>query len=315
MIDTIHIWLPLEKIGKVDINLFTQNLYAMEEIRSDLGEYKIRGKLKNLSVLFTQSGISIKGSLSKFYKGNNLKDLNNCEIKSALLKIGDALSIPILKAKLTRIDIGFNISMDYEPKYYFTGLGEKALMHRSLVNSTSLYYKNTIKVLNFYDKNKEFYKTSRIPENFKIEKNLLRYELRLNRKLGTFLNCREILVSDLFNDEIYKKLVSIWGKDYFQIKKNNLVEFKPRLITANKDYVDYLTFIGIFEIREKIPRDIQLLKSINAFKNIEYYSRLLAKINVIGSNKKICHESEFNKELDLKIIGILKNWGIDKPKK
>ncbi|MCH7402895.1 phage/plasmid replication protein [Belliella kenyensis] len=312
MIDTLHIWLPIERVGKLDLDLFAKNLQGIENIQTEFGELKVRGKLKNLNVLLTSTGISIKGSLPKFYQGNNLKELSIREIKSAINKIEDDLSVPISKAKLTRIDIGFNFSMKYEPKFYFDGLGEKSQMFRGLVNSTSLYYKNSLKTMNFYDKNKEFYKTTRFPEWFKIEKNLLRYELRIKRKLGNVFENREVLVSDLFDERFCKKIITLWAKYYFQIKKNNLVEFKPELISAIKDYVDYLTFIGIFEIREKIPRDIQLLKSISAFHSIEYYSRLLAKINLIGSNEKISHESELNKELDLKIKGILREWGIDK---
>ncbi|MGY6522423.1 MAG: phage/plasmid replication domain-containing protein [Mongoliitalea sp.] len=311
MIDTLHIWLPSEKIGKIDINIFSQNLQGIEEIRSEFGEYKLRGRLKNLNVLLTQTGISIKGSLPKFYQGNNLKDLTIEEIKLALQKIENDLSISLYKAKITRIDIGFNLAMKYEPKFYFTGLGEKSQMHRSMINSTSLYYTNTIKTLNLYDKNKEFYKTSRIPSSFNLQKNLLRYELRLNKKIGSFFGRKEILVSDLTKKEFYKELVSIWAKNYFQIKKNNLVEFKPSLISAIKDYVDYLTFIGIDEIRGKIPRDIQLLKSINAFSNKEYYSRLLARLKEIELNEKLSQESEFNKELDSKILEILKKWIVD----
>jgi len=151
MFDTIHIWLPSERSGKIDLNLFIQNLEKTEEIKSEFGEYKIRGKLRqNLNVLFTSNGISIKGSLAKYFIGNNLKTLTREEIKTAIQKIGNDLSIPILKAKLTRIDIGFNMSMEYEPRYYFNGLGEKSRMHRSIVDPTSLYYKNGSKVLNFY---------------------------------------------------------------------------------------------------------------------------------------------------------------------
>jgi hypothetical protein len=64
------------------------------------------------------------------------------EVKVAIKKIGVDLSIPIMNSKLTRIDIGFNMSMEFEPKFYFKGLGELARMHRSEISEDSLYYKN-----------------------------------------------------------------------------------------------------------------------------------------------------------------------------
>lgn len=304
MFDTLYIWLPSERAGEIDLNQFTKYLLDVEDCFQN-GERKIRGRLRNLKVLISPTGISIKGSLPKFHYGNNLKNLTSNEIKSAIQKIGNDLSIPILKARLTRIDIGINLSMDHEPKYYFRGLGKLAKMARGNFSETSLYYTNTTKTLNFYDKNREFYKTSKIPDKFGLEKNLLRYELRLKKWLGRNFENREVLVSNLIDKKFCKQILAIWAENYFSIKKNNIVHFDPTLIHLPKDYLEFLTLKGIEAHRENISTDIKFLKSIESLKSKEYYSRLIAKINEISSSPKITIESDLNKELDFKITQIL----------
>lgn len=308
MFDTIRIWLPMERAGKIDRTLFLSNLEETVLIEREFEDIKMKGKLGGLYVTLTSTGISILGSLPKFFYRNNLKELTSVDVKQAIQKIESDLSISIKKAKLNRIDIGFNLSMDYEPRFYFNGLGELGNMHRSQINQDSLYYKNSTKTLIFYDKYKEFFKAKTVPNCFKVERNLLRYEIRFLKSVEKNFGGREILVSDMTNPEFLREIVGIWGAKYFLIRKNNIVGFQPDSINMPKDYVDFLAALGIDTRSEHIKSDIQFLKSIYAFKAKEYYSRLNSKIREISTNTKFKEESSFNRELDLKVKSTLLNW-------
>ena len=64
----------------------------------------MQGDLKNMRVTFNEGSISIKGSLPKYYFGNNCETLSKSNTKEALENISSDLSIDINKAKVTRID-------------------------------------------------------------------------------------------------------------------------------------------------------------------------------------------------------------------
>ena len=150
-------------------------------------------------------------------------------------------------------------------------------------------------------------KKNRVPQGLNIEKNLLRYELRLIKWLSKNFKGKEVLVSDLFDFGFCNEILKIWGQNYFSIKKNNIVGLDLRSISNQKDYLDFLLLRGIEAHRENIVSDIKFLKSINAFKTKEYYSRLLSKIDRIGTNPQIISESPLNKELDNKINLMIEN--------
>jgi hypothetical protein len=121
----------------------------------------------------------------------------------------------------------------------------------------------------------ELCKNTGSARGIKYQKNLLRYELRLVKWLGKNFNCREILISELFDFKFCKKLVQLWENRYFSIKKNDIVRFDPNSIDTPGGYFNFLTSVGIQTHREFIKTDIQLLKSEKVFKNKEYYSSVV----------------------------------------
>ncbi len=78
-----------------DIDSF--NIDNVSNLRSwvpyDVVRYK--GYLDNLTVKFTPSSIAIIGSLTKFYRGNNVESLSISDTKRAINKISDSLHLDI----------------------------------------------------------------------------------------------------------------------------------------------------------------------------------------------------------------------------
>ena len=88
------------------------------------------------------------------------------------------------ESAIFRLDIGSNFLLDLPLQNYYTCLGELSRFKKSeIANKQSLLYTTTTKTLQFYDKLKEAKRTKQtIPEVFN-QKNVLRYELQLKKKI------------------------------------------------------------------------------------------------------------------------------------
>ena len=82
----------------------------------------VQGDLRNMKVTFNEASISVKGSLCKYFYGNNIDTLNLTNTREALNQISADLSIDIHKARVTRIDFSTNIITDYTPTVYYPSL-------------------------------------------------------------------------------------------------------------------------------------------------------------------------------------------------
>lgn len=218
MYDTINF-----KIDKGDyenedfINIATKYLDA-ETITFHSGNYGeyITGKTGMLGIVATKNQLKIsKGSLCKWYLGDNYQTMDRGDVKLSIEKLADTLHLPIERAEVTRIDIATNLIMQYPLSIYYKRLGELKHSQR-LIQPYSLYYNNLNGLICFYDKNKE--NKGYIPELYK-NKNVLRYEQRYLRRLPNNLQCHSITGEMLYNEEFYMKLKKNWRLKYEQIHK------------------------------------------------------------------------------------------------
>lgn len=194
----------------------------------------ISGYLKGLRIHITDSSIKITGSIAKYYLGTNLETLNRNDVKKAIEDLSNRLHLPIDKAVLSRIDIAENYIMEHKVSSYIEKLGELSRFNRLEMAKASLYYKQKGKSqeLCIYDKIAEA-KTDKveIPERF-IDKNVLRYEYRLLKRLNKRLNIREATVSLLYDEDFYSKLITLWADMFLSIKPIN--KMVPNLIKGKE---------------------------------------------------------------------------------
>ncbi|MDZ7936354.1 MAG: phage/plasmid replication protein [Emticicia sp.] len=57
----------------------------------------------------------MKGSLSKWFLGDNIQTLTRGDMKRATEKLSDTLHLPMSKAKVGRIDLAKNLLMKFKP--------------------------------------------------------------------------------------------------------------------------------------------------------------------------------------------------------
>jgi len=262
----------------------------------------LQGDLKNMRVTLNESSISVKGSLCKYFYGNNIDTLNLTNTREALNQISADLSIDIHKASVSRIDFSTNIVTDFTPTIYYPYLGQLSRFQR-FEQPNTIYYNQQAKRLLFYDKIEEAKKKGMTIPKQHIGDNLLRYELVLNKGISRYLKYNGLYVQDLGSEELFKKLLHIWYSYYQQIQKhskqlntmsNNISNPK----TALKELLEEL----IRKNPESVDHWCKRIKEQQLFKHKEYYSRLNARIRKIHQAEVV--KNPLIEELSSKIEGI-----------
>lgn len=310
--DTIHLFLPRYEISGsmgIDATHYAQYLDKIYNNKQTNIGIQIDGCLRNMRVKIKPSGISIQGSLSRFYNqsDNNLIPIPFNMVSSILEEIGDLLHIPIIRSSLLRVDFGSSFTMKYPPAVYIALLGTIPRMERLQLTKTSLMYKSNLINIAFYDKGKEM--KDKKKKDFCREtrnQNILRYELRLMNPKSIIekLKMSDITASSLCNRNFYDALVQLWLFNYQKINKNaNLlgtIELNNiQTVSDAKNYI--LAELLISSGGQKTIDDyIVQLKNLSILKNSLSYSRLKKCLQeCIATNA--CNSNKFIDELDEKI--------------
>jgi len=179
----------------------------------DTGVLYEKGKLDGLEVKETCRGIKIKGSLSKYFFGNNLETLTIDKTKNAVDKICDSLHLDVNDATISRIDFATNFIVTEPPQNYYSFFGDATRLNKS-IQGTTLYFSNKSRAIVFYDKvNEAKAHRMQIPNEFR-DKNVLRYEYRLKR-----IKRNRITLKDLYSKEIFNWLIDQWLQRYHSIRR------------------------------------------------------------------------------------------------
>ena len=262
----------------------------------------LQGDLKNMRVTLNESSISVKGSLCKYFYGNNIDTLNLTTTREALAQISADLSLDINKASVSRIDFSTNIVTDYTPTIYYPYLGNLTRFQR-FEQPNAIYYNQEAKKLLFYDKIAEAKnKKMPIPKQH-IGDNLLRYELVLKRNVPRYLKYNGLYALDLGSEELFKKLLHIWYGYYQQIQKHSktITPMKHKIINPST-FKNEMYSAVVRKYPHLFYNAVAELKADKTFKHPEYYSRINAEIRKIQKTQVV--DNELMDELNKKIEGI-----------
>lgn len=311
MYDTVNFWINRADIGK-SIPIIPNYLSdAIESTNCHTGEVWQYGKMENLKVSTSMAGVSIKGSLAKFFFPDNTYTLNRHQVREAIEMLSDRLHLPIKEAKATRIDISTNFIMSHETSYYFEVLGSCPYYNRIPAGGTTLYYhrkgKDQARSMVFYDKAVEVGdRSADIPDVYAGE-NLLRYEMRWNTRLPQQLNEPEITGKTLYEPLFYHKLVKAWADNYFKIEKKKQVKMEAmESIKTVSDAAEYIFAIALNRLpADEVQGFLRDLKTNKVFKDPKNYTRLKKKLSGIASKADISEAGELVKELDNEVRQVL----------
>ncbi len=224
MVDTLGLRLFVEDaqtMNKVG-SLLSGSLYVCNH---DNGSEHIAGHLGCLSITARPHQICVtRGSLCKWYKGNNHEPMTREDIRHALESLSDVLHLPMHKADITRLDWGACVTLDGPVSAYMKllrhldGYGRYAGPHSVRFDRhTSREFVGAL----FYDKNRESGEGGTIPPAY-VGKNVMRYELQHKcgfRRLCRSLGYNDVRASTLTEPAFFAALNRHWADMYLGIFK------------------------------------------------------------------------------------------------
>jgi len=298
MIDTVTLW--LETRDALGVKFLGD---AREQVSLETGEVSVFGNYKNLRVHCNSSGISLKGSLSKYELGDNLQRLTRGKVQMAIERLCDETSLNWKRAKVYRLDVGTCLVVKQPCSTYLRGLGELPRYQRSEQGENGLLYTSSTKALSFYDKIKEVRrKQERLPSAFE-GLNVLRYELQCRQRLQDVFKVPEILAETLYNETFYIRALSLWRDSYFAIHKQGKLKFNPKMLVGLnvKKLESSLAAIALKELGEReVLAMIQAARKGGLLTKIQA-KRLRAKVRELATLPAIIEPSEAMLELDAKV--------------
>jgi hypothetical protein len=304
MFDTLKLYLRQDSVRDTDllaeIPVFLEDLTAHE--KQDQIHYS--GSLKNLRVYVSERGVSIQGSLSKFYLSDNMQTLRRQDTEQAIQKLSDDLHLPIKEAQVSRVDFAHNFIMQYEPNVYYPYLGESQYFKR-YIQPESLYYKNGSRTKLFYDKPAEAKsKGYKIPEVW-TSKNVLRYEIRYQKRLTKQFKEPVIKAGTLFNEKFYIELVKRYVSDFKSIHKHSEISLDTVNMKTPKDFWDQMALLMINRIGQAGAVDlVEELRAKQVFEKPEYYSRLKKEIRDKSKKFSASDSTPLIQELESKVSSL-----------
>jgi len=261
MIDTIKGYINLSQYKYEDVK------HLLNEGRINKSKKTVAFNLLNFRFTLkfdekeTPVRLSFNGSLSKYYYGNNLAQLNWDDIEKAINELSDNLNINLNEAILTRLDIAVNLTLEKSVNNYIHNL-YSTKKKGILIYNDSITFISTTKDITFYDKLKELKKNDKNTyHNLPIElknKNILRYELRLKKNLKSHFNTNNFTIEHLFQLENQHKIVDLWVNHYLKINTFININAPISLLKKRNGLKDYLSYIGLKTIGiEKVINNIQ----------------------------------------------------------
>lgn len=283
---------------------------AKEQTDLNTGEVCTFGSLEGLKVGLYVGGYSIVGSLSKYLYPSNIYPLDRHSTAEAIEKLSDALHLDIGEANVTGLEFGTQFLMRKPVDEYLRKLGDMPKLLRYHFEVGTLYYKHRgkqqPKTFCFYDKKADAAaKGVSIPNGFEGA-NLLKYEMRLNRRLPQQLGVAAVQASTLSESEFYRMLVKKWQTYYFSITKLNQV--KTDVMSEIKTVSDAFNVLVARLISQsdqtQIAAFLEELKNTNVFDDRKCYTRLKNKIIEVANKASVSVSDEDIRELDNEIKNI-----------
>ena len=308
MYDSLNLWLSGDSVSNTNLlaevpcHLQNYSEHYKEEVAS------VSGSLKNLRIGVFDTGVSIKGSIAKYYLDDNFQTLQRQDMERAIEKLSDDLHIPIDLCKVTRVDLAQNFIVDYPPEAYYNYLGGCQYYNR-LTQPKSLYYSNSNRTKLFYNKKAEGKAKGGILPLIWNDKNVLRYEYRLTGRVPQCLKMERVQAMDLYDEQFYMSLIDEYINEYDAITKNTLLNFDTELMTCPKDFMKQLALKKIQELgQNNVMMIIEDLRAKETFKKPEYYSRLKKSVRELCNEPKMTESSELILELNQKIKEVGDNY-------
>jgi len=249
MIDTIGCLLKITDAEREYIIKQLSSVSVHHDIDSDGLKETYIGYYSNLRVSLHRNSLRVKGSLAKYFQGNNLGALSRREIKEALVMLSDDLHVNIFKARLMRVDIGRCFDVDEPVSVYLDSfIDDGSFKEYCRTKNETKRFTKTNTTLLFYDKVREMAADRSDDADdediIPIDRRVLRYELQSQRGLANQYGYRSLKVVHLLSTRFLMKLETNWRESFFKVLRKPALGYK----FGKWDYTsvcEYLMVMGI----------------------------------------------------------------------
>lgn len=270
MYDTIQVLIPRANLSAIEAHDALEaeaiSIYSKQKDfdTGKLSYFRFKAEaLKNLMGTYSNNGLSIRGSLPKFYsnENDNVNSLTIEQTKLGLEELEWVLGLPLLQyGFVKRLDVAFTFAVQAPEAHYLNAMqgydkGKFNHIGTKAAPETKRYDFGSNLSLNCYNKRLE---ADFIPPNF-AGKNLLRIEMQIKGGI------QYLPVSELWEPAIYEKYIAQYCTLFHKMKfKENTQTLQPLAGITPKQLQDFDTYllnvlqperIGTLELSRKQKHD------------------------------------------------------------
>jgi hypothetical protein len=309
MLDTINATLYLNGQHLNNLQSFLENMQS-KHVNFNTGKISYKGGIRNMLLTANENRVKIYGSLSKFYFGNNVQSLTHETLNLAVAQLSDMTGLPFDEAKINRLDLAQNISVEHSPASYFDYFGDRKYMHR-LEQGYGLYYRNTTSERVFYDKTKDMLDNiDNLPIDL-MSKHLLRFEVRDygHKNICKRYQVPEMTLGMLCEPTTYYGLVSAWAAEYDKIDKYDAAPvFDDGVYRNPKQFCEQITYKGVQAMggQAAVMSLVKQARLREVFHTPEQYFSLRRKVRGLGRIKNRQVVNPFIDEVSNKVLDLVR---------
>ncbi|WP_143884249.1 hypothetical protein [Chryseobacterium binzhouense] len=308
-IDSIKLFVSWEQLEKFDYETFKKKLKKVKNYKKyyrDKNGYMAwtKGTYRNFHINFSKSkGIYLAGSISNYYKDYSSL-LSYFELKQAIEKLGLELDLCLNDARIYRIDLALNIQTDNPIEQYSHYLFGDLSKFKRLEQDKGVLFKTTSKSFCIYNKSLQLKQKKGIDC-----RDVLRLEFRLLKGVSKFFGVEKMKTSNLYNTEIFLKLLYGFQDVYNRIEKkripkdfSDLEYINPKILSS---WMKIKNVVSEFGGESEFYRMIEQADLEGKFKNANDKSRCRKVIRDLSNNdlttKPHPFISEISEKIDLEI--------------
>ena len=247
----------------------------------------------------TSTRLVLEGSLHKWVHGTNATDMGRSDVGYAIEGLSDTVGLDLAPAEVCRLDIGYNLPVDFEPVTYFPSIKTPARMRRT-ERGTSLYLENDRRTLILYDKAKELKaKGQPLPAAYALGP-VLRAELRYKKRVAQQLKCERLPLGQLSHEPFYVALVARWRRVFRNLPLVPQFRFDDQ--TPLKGATDAIERLAAWALHNGFPPEA--LEAMLSGEGVSRKARhdIRAKIKAMAQRPHLIVPDTRREELNRKVL-------------
>lgn len=297
MYDSVTLFAPVHDPARLVSSLED----VQERYIQRTGEMILTGRSRNLYIKTSGSGVTVNGSLSRYWLGSNVLAPTFSDCREALRQLEEELGSSMATMSVYRLDIAATLNMKHPCPRYLRMFGSLPRFKR-FERDKGLLYKTKRRELDFYDKRAEARsRKEALPKCFN-GRNALRYELRyrqfLKEQFGGKVTAERLVDVDFFRDVVQR-----WVSSYHAVDKHPGTLAVSLDMTSPKSFGTSLERFAIDQLggEAAILEDLSICRDAGEVSRVNY-SRIRAKIARLCRNSALEHREEPIRELDTAVL-------------